>query len=134
MSQALMHLKVLLPFQILLDNSGVSSIVADTCEGSFQLLPHRLDCVAALVPSILAYETGEEGKIYLAVDEGILVKAGLAVTISVRQAIAGKNLNELRQSVQKVFLNLNDQELKVRRVTAKLESSLIRRMAEFQHE
>ena len=52
-----MNLKILLPFQILADKAGVSRIVAETREGSFGLLPHRLDCVAALAPGILTYET-----------------------------------------------------------------------------
>ena len=43
-----MNLKVLLPFQIFAEKTGVSRIVAETREGSFGLLPHRLDCVAAL--------------------------------------------------------------------------------------
>ena len=47
---ALMNLKVLLPFEIFADKTGVSRIVAETREGSFGLLPHRLDCVAALAP------------------------------------------------------------------------------------
>src|SRR6516225_1890670 len=49
----LMHLKILLPFQIFADESGVRRIVAETSAGSFGLLPHRLDCAAALVPGIL---------------------------------------------------------------------------------
>jgi F-type H+-transporting ATPase subunit epsilon len=43
MQPTLMHLKVLLPFQIFAEKTGVSRIVAETCEGSFGLLPHRLD-------------------------------------------------------------------------------------------
>jgi F-type H+-transporting ATPase subunit epsilon len=62
----------------------VSRIVAETREGSFGLLPHRLDCVAALAPGILIYETEAEGEVYLAVDEGVLVKTGLDVLVSVR--------------------------------------------------
>ena len=54
---ALMNLKVLLPFEIFADKTGVSRIVAETREGSFGLLPHRLDCVAALAPGILTYQT-----------------------------------------------------------------------------
>jgi len=52
MQQTLMHLKVLLPFQIFAEKTDVSRIVAETREGSFGLLPHRLDCVAALAPGI----------------------------------------------------------------------------------
>ena len=48
-----MNLKVLLPFQVFTDEDGVSRIVAETRTGSFGLLPHRLDCVAALAPGIL---------------------------------------------------------------------------------
>jgi F-type H+-transporting ATPase subunit beta len=55
--QSPMNLKVLLPFQVFAEKAGVSRIVAETREGSFGLLPHRLDCVAALVPGILTYQT-----------------------------------------------------------------------------
>jgi len=45
-------------------------------------LPHRLDCVAALAPGILIYENETEGEICVAVDEGVLVKTGLNVVVS----------------------------------------------------
>jgi hypothetical protein len=48
-----MNLKILLPFQVFADKADVSRIVAETRDGSFGLLPHRLDCVAALAPGIL---------------------------------------------------------------------------------
>jgi len=51
-----MNLKVLLPFQVFAEKSDVSLIVAETSNGSFGLLPNRLDCVAALSPGILIYE------------------------------------------------------------------------------
>ena len=50
MPTQLISLKVLLPFQVFAEKTGVSRIVAETREGSFGLLPHRLDCVAALAP------------------------------------------------------------------------------------
>ena len=65
-----MKLKVLLPFGVFAEQAGVSRIVAETREGSFGLLPHRLDCVAALAPGILIYETEAEGEVFVAVDEG----------------------------------------------------------------
>jgi F-type H+-transporting ATPase subunit beta len=81
----LMNLKVLLPFRIFAEKTGVTRIVAETQEGSFGLLPHRLDCVAALAPGILIYENEAEGEVYVAVDEGVLIKTGLDVFVSVRQ-------------------------------------------------
>jgi len=129
-----MHLKVLLPFQVFAENIGVSRIVAETHEGSFGLLPHRLDCVAALVPGILIYEDEAENEVYVAVDEGVLVKAGLKVLVSVRNAIGGTDLGQLREAVDREFLNLNQREQTVRSVMAKLESGFIRRLAEFHHD
>jgi F-type H+-transporting ATPase subunit epsilon len=92
----LMNLKVLLPFRIFAEKTGVTRIVAETQEGSFGLLPHRLDCVAALAPGILIYENEAEGEVYVAVDEGVLIKTGLDVLVSVRNAIAGTDLGQLR--------------------------------------
>jgi F-type H+-transporting ATPase subunit epsilon len=129
-----MNLKVLLPFRIFADKTGVSRIVAQSREGSFGLLPHRLDCVAALAPGILIYENEVEGEVYVAVDEGVLVKTGLDVLVSVRNAIGGTDLGKLHEAVEREFLNLNEGEQSVRSVMAKMESDLIRRLADFHHE
>ncbi|MBE0584336.1 MAG: F0F1 ATP synthase subunit epsilon [Desulfofustis sp.] len=134
MTTTLMHLKVLLPFGVFADTTGVLRIVAETREGSFGLLPHRLDCVAALVPGILIFETKTEGEICVAVDEGVLVKTGLEVIVSVRNAIGGTDLGRLREAVDREFLSLNEREQNVRSVMAKMESGFIRRLAEFHNE
>lgn len=134
MPQLQMTLKVLLPFQVFAEQAGVLRIVAETQEGSFGLLPHRLDCVAALVPGILIYETEAEGEVYLAVDEGVLVKSGLEVLVSVRNAIGGTKLDQLRQAVDQEFLTLDEYEQSVRSVMARMESGFIRRLAKFHHE
>ena len=130
----LLNLKVLLPFEVFAEKTGVLHIVAETHAGSFGLLPHRLDCVAALAPGILVYETEAEGEVYMAVDEGVLVKTGLDVLVSVRNAIGGTDLGELRDSVEREFLDLNEREQGVRSVMAKMESGFIRRMVRFHHE
>jgi len=132
--QTLMNLKVLLPFQIFAEKTSVSRIVAETREGSFGLLPHRLDCVAALAPGILIYENEAEGEVFVAVDEGVLIKTGFDVLVSVRNAIGGTDLDQLREAVEREFLNLNEREQRVRSVIAKIESGFIRRLAEFHNE
>jgi F-type H+-transporting ATPase subunit epsilon len=129
-----LNLKVLLPFRIFVEKTGVSRIVAETREGSFGLLPHRLDCVAALAPGILIYEAETGGEVYVAVDEGVLVKTGADVLVSVRRAIGGTDLGQLRSLVEKEFLTLDESEQNVRSVMAKLEAGFIRRIAAFQHE
>ena len=134
MHPSLMNLKLLLPFRIFDQKTEVLRIVAESREGSFGLLPNRLDCVASLVPGILVYETDADGEVFVAVDEGVLVKTGYDVLISVRQAIGGADLSRLRHSVEQEFLTLNESERNVRSVMAKLETGFINRFAGFQHD
>lgn len=129
-----MNLKILLPFQIFAEKTDVSSIVAETSKGAFGLLPHRLDCVAALAPGILTYESETDGEVFVAVDEGVLVKTGPDVLVSVRRAIGGPDLGQLREAVEKEFLSLDENEQSTRTVMAKLETGFLRRFATFQHE
>ncbi|WNM59988.1 F0F1 ATP synthase subunit epsilon [Candidatus Nitrospira allomarina] len=129
-----MTLNILLPFRIFTQQKSVMRIIAETREGSFGLLPLRLDCVAALEPGILTYETDTEKEIYVALDEGVLVKSGLDVMISVRNAIAGTDLHQLREAVEREFLILDEHEQSLRSVMAKLESSFVRRYADFRHD
>lgn len=134
MQPTLMSLKILLPFQVFLEKTGVSRIVAETREGSFGFLPHRLDCVAALSPGILIYETASDGEVFVAVDEGVLTKVGPNVLVSVRRAMVGADLGQLREAVEREFLTLDAHEQNLRSVMAKLEVGFLRRFAGFQHD
>ena len=127
-----MTLKVLLPFEIFADETEVSSIVVETPQGSFGLLPQRLDCVAALVPGILSFEAAGQGEVFLAVDEGVLVKTGPAVVVSVRRALRGKDLARLRDAVEQEFLTLDAQEEALRTAMTRLETGFMRRFAMLQ--
>ncbi len=127
-----MNLKVLLPSQIFAQQSDVRRVVAETREGSFGILPHRLDCVAGLVPGILLYETEATKSVYIAVDEGVLVKSGMDVLISVRRAMGGTSLADLHAAVKREFLSLDSSELEVRKAITRVEAALIARFAEFQ--
>lgn len=128
-----MHLKVLLPFQVFADLQHVTRIVAQMPHGAFGLLPHRRDCVAALAPGIFTYATAAGGEVYLALDEGVLVKIGAEVLVSVRHAIGSTDLGRLHEAVKREFLTFDAQEKNVRSVMTKLESDFIRRCAAFHH-
>lgn len=134
MQNELMSLRIFLPFRIFKEIGNVKRVVAETSQGSFGLLPQRLDCVAALTPGIFTYETETEGVQYLAIEEGILVKAGSEIRLSVRNAIGGANLGKLRESVEKELLELDENERKVRTVMAKLESGFIYNLEKFSKE
>jgi len=126
-------LKILLPFGTFAQKTGVTRIVAETDAGSYGFWPNRLDCVAALVPGILIYQNGQDAEVFVAVDEGILVKTGTNVSISVRGAIAGTDLSQLRNAVEKDFMTLSGQEKSVRSVMAQMESDFVRRFMELKH-
>lgn len=129
-----MNLEILLPFKVFADVQNVQQVVAETGNGQFGFLPQRLDCVAALVPGILSYETPQDGTKYIAIDKGILVKAGENITVSVRNAIGGSDLGKLHESVEKEFKELDENEKNVRSVMAKMESSFMQRLQKFQQQ
>ena len=133
MEAGTMQLKILLPFKIVIEKAGVLRIVAETRGGSVGLLPRRRDCVAALVPGILIFESAGEGEAFFAVDEGILVKKDLQVLVSVHNSIGGDDLGLLREAVDREFRHLDEQERSVRQVLAKMESAFIRRLMRSQH-
>lgn len=120
-----MNLRILLPFRVFIETKNVSSITIETSDGSYGMLPQRLDCVAALVPGLFTYEIESEGPKYVAVDKGVLVKAGTQVLVSVRNAVGGADLGKLGEMVKKDFNNQDESNIKVRSVMAKLEGGFI---------
>jgi F-type H+-transporting ATPase subunit epsilon len=126
-----MRLKVLLPSEVLLD-AAVTKVIAEAENGAFCLLPRHIDFVAALVPGLLSFETEDEREEFLAVDEGILVKCGVQVLVSTRQAVRGPDLGSLRQAVDEQFRIVDEQERKARAAAARLEADLVRRFLELE--
>lgn len=129
-----MRLRVLLPFAVFIDEADVSRIVAETSDGSFGLLTNRLDCVAALEPGILVYESASHDEVFLAVDEGVMVKTGPNVLVAVRRALRGRDLGQLRDAVTLQFEKQDAQDRNLRSAMARLESGFLHRLAGFEHE
>ena len=125
----LMRLTILLPYQIFAQENSVSRMVAETPEGSFGLLPHRLDCVAPLSRGILIYHTDAAGEILVAVDGGVLVKSGLSVQVSVRRAMGGTDISQLRAAIEREFRAQDEEDYTARTTMARLEMGFLRRFA-----
>jgi len=125
-----MDLKILLPFKVFAELKDVKQVTAETNDGSYGFLPQRLDCAAVLVPGIFSYET--DAVHYVAVDTGILVKAGQQVLVSVRNAVGGVELGKLAETVKDQFLNIDENEKNVRSVMSKLEGGLMENFKKFQ--
>lgn len=123
-----MQLKVLLPSRILVDEE-VTKVTAEAEDGCFCLLPRHVDFATALVPGLLIFEMGRREE-FLAIDEGVLVKAGQEVLVSTRRAVRGADLGALQRTIAEQFRVLDEREKAARTVAAKLEANLVRRFME----
>src|SRR5512133_3425990 len=123
-----MTLNIVLPYKIFTQRDDISSITAESDSGSFGLLPHRLDCVAALTPGIFLYKDAAGEENWVAVDIGVLVKCKMVVTISVRNAFSDPDPMRLQSIIKNELLEINEYDKKVRSIMAKLESSFLHSM------
>ena len=131
----IMELQVVLPTKVFTLVEDVAHMSIDTPTGSVGFLPRRLDCVCPVIPGILAYRRpGNTQEEYIAVDTGVLLKAGNKVSVSVHHAAASNSLVELEQIIHAEFEQLDEQEKLVRSISAGIETKLIRRFVEFSHE
>ena len=128
-----MNLEILLPFRIFAEQSPVSRMVVETGKGSLGILPNRLDCAAVLVPGILMYEVSSVVT-FVALDEGVLVKAGADVRISVRRAVSGSDLQELKDTVQRSFAVTDQKQQEVRVALSKMEAGIVGQLSRWRHE
>ena len=126
-----MRLKLLTPTETVMDEVVVK-INAEGPDGLFCLLPRHRDWVATLVPGILGLTTPDGGETFVAVDQGVLVKCGDEVLVSVRRAVRDGDLAGLRQVVETRFRRYDDQEKAARSAVARLEAGVIRRFLELQ--
>ena len=128
-----MKLKILIPTEVLV-NCAVTKVIAEAENGHFCLLPHHIDFVAALVPGILSYTTTTEEEVFVAVDQGILVKCAQEVLVSTLNAVEGNSLETLKQTVTEQFQILDEKEKLTRSAVAQFEASMMRHFKELGHE
>lgn len=126
-----MRLVVLLPTGILLDQDA-TKIVAEAQNGWFALLPLHVDLATALVPGILLFTDVDGREQLVAVDEGLLVKCGRDVRVSVRNGVRGDTLEDLRETVAQRFRALDEEQRVARSALGRLEAGALRRLLELE--
>ena len=121
-----MRLRILTPTKKLVDED-VNKISAEGGGGAFTLLPRHQDLTSLLVPGLLAFVDQADREVFVALDEGVLIKIGPEVTVSTRSAVRGPDLERLRQVVEEEFLVLDEREKKARTAAARIEAGFVRK-------
>ena len=124
-----MNLKVVLPSNILFECT-VSKVIFDGKDGSFCFLPRHIDFVSVLVPSILTFQSQDEGEQYLVHDEGIIVKKENDVVVAVKHGLIANSLGSLKGRLEKEFQDIENQEQKTKKLLVDLEVDFIKRFLE----
>ncbi|MGC9320016.1 MAG: F0F1 ATP synthase subunit epsilon [Armatimonadota bacterium] len=124
-----MNLKVVTPSETVV-NERVEKVTVRAEDGSRTFLPRHIDFVTALVPSVMSFVPAGGAEQFVAVDEGILTKAGDDMLISVAYAVYGPELGSLRRTVEEEFAERGEREKMARTALAKLEASIVRRFME----
>jgi F-type H+-transporting ATPase subunit epsilon len=126
-----MILTVRTPTEIFLQEE-VTKIKAQALNGWFGMLPKHIDFVTALVPGVLAFAPVGKPEQYLAMEQGILVKCGPAVSVSTRAAVRGTDLEQLKRAVREQFKAEEERQKESFAFELKLEADLVRGLLELE--
>ncbi|WP_305909490.1 F0F1 ATP synthase subunit epsilon [Methylomarinum sp. Ch1-1] len=126
-----MRLKLLLPSHVLIDEP-VQKVIAQGGNGSFCLEPRHVDFVSELAPGLLQFVDADGQEVFVAVDEGVLVKCADEVMISAYNAVRGEDLETLKDTVEHRFRQLNEGERIARSALSRLEAGVVRRFTQMQ--
>ena len=125
-----MKLRILLPNRVFVA-ADVDKVVAEAPNGSFCLLPRHIDYATSLVPGLLSYLRSDDGEeVFVAIDRGMLVKAGRDVQVSIRRAAQSDDLDELQHTVEHEFRTHSEHEKRAQGALARLEATFVRRFLE----
>ena len=124
-----MNLRVVTPREVVIDERA-TKVTVRAEDGARTFLPRHIDFVTALAPSVVSYlrPGGQEG--FVAVDEGVLTKAGDELLVSAAYVIVGERLGELQRRAEEQFREREDRERVAHTALARLEANIIRRFME----
>ncbi len=104
----------------------IKKVTFETLNGYYTLKPKHVDFVSAMSANIVTYTTEENKDKYVACHQGIVVKKGATVTMSVQKAVMGDTLDDLEVIMEKEFKETNEQRKQLNIAMARLEMGLMR--------
>lgn len=124
-----MRLLVTVPSGVLVDTE-TRKVVAESQRGSFCLLPRHADVATLVVPGLLIYRSEEDEEVIVAVDHGVLVKAGDAVRVACQRGTVAGDLGDAEATVRERFRVQSEREKRARSTLLRLEADILRRLGE----
>lgn len=124
-----MRLTLTVPAGTLVDED-VTRVDAEATHGAFTLLERHADTVLLLAPGLFSFRRPQGSEVYLAVDNGVLVKAGSQVRVACQRALIAGDLGQAAAAVRERFARRSDEERKARTALYRLEAEILRRVGE----
>jgi|SRR5690606_12732775 len=124
-----MRLLLSIPTGVVLD-TPTAKVTGESDRGSFTLLPRHADGALLLRPGLLSYFDDEGGEVFVAVDEGVLVKAGRDVRIACRRAVVAGDLANAKSALAGHLEQQSEHDRKARAALMSLEAEVLRRLGD----
>lgn len=122
-----MRLLVSVPTGVVLDTSALRvSGVSD--RGSFTLLPRHADGAMLIQPGLMSFSGTDDDEVFVAVDEGVLVKVGEDVRVACRRAVVAGDLENARTALAEHLSEQDEHETRARAALLSLEAEVLRRL------
>ncbi len=124
-----MRLLLSVPTGVVVD-LPVAKVSGESDRGSFTLLPRHADGAMLLRPGLLSYVDENDAEVFVAVDEGVAVKAGANVRVACQRAVVAGDLEDARSVLLRHVHERSEHERKARSVLMALEADVLRRLGE----
>lgn len=124
-----MRLLLSVPSGVLVD-AMTSRVTAESDHGSFTILPRHADCALLLVPGLFSYESPDGEEVFVAIDDGVLVKSGRDVRVACQRAVIAGSLERAEAQVAERLRQQDEQSRRARAALLRLEADLMRRIGD----
>lgn len=124
-----MRLLLSIPTGVVLDTT-TAKITGESDRGSFTMLPRHADGALLLRPGLLSYLSEEGEEVFVAVAEGVLVKAGRDVRIASSRAVVAGDLEDAKDALAQHLSQQSEHDRKARSALMSLEAEVLRRLGD----
>lgn len=124
-----MRLLLSIPTGLVLDERA-AKVSGRSDRGSFTLLPRHADGAMLLSPGLLSFVSAEGEEVFVAVDEGVLVKIGAEVRVTCRRAVVAGDLENARSALAAHLNEQSEHDRKARAALMTLEAEVLRRLGD----